>query len=72
MRPRTLYGWRLSDGRFCLSRLPPDQPQVPVHCYDSIPAAEEAAQERHRKPPRIIWSGSAAAEKYVQECQASR
>ncbi len=67
---RTLYGWRLNDGRFCLSRLPPDQPQVPLHTYPSLIEAEQAALVDHdghalRKPPNIVWSGSALAEKRI-------
>lgn len=62
MRPRTLYGWRLTDGRICLSRLPPDQPQLPIHTFDSVAEAQEAARTAYRKPPLVVWSGSALTE----------
>lgn len=62
MRPRTIYGWRLSDGRICLSRLPPDQPQLPIHVFDSVAEAAQAAKTAYRKPPMVVWSGSALAE----------
>ncbi len=62
MRPRTLYGWRLSDGRICLSRLPPDCPQLPIHVFDSVAEAHQAAQTAYRKPPVVVWSGSALTE----------
>ena len=57
---KTLYGWRATDGRYCLSRVAPDYPQTPQFLFGSIGEAERQAESERA---RVIWSGSAALEK---------
>ena len=57
---KTLYGWRIKDGRYCLSRVAPDYPQTPQYLFGSINEADRAAEA---KRAQVIWSGTAAIEK---------
>ena len=57
---KTLYGWRVRDGRYCLSRVAPDYPQTPQYLFGSIDEAERGAEAERAQ---VIWSGTAAVEK---------
>lgn len=68
MRRRILYGWLVeASGRYCVSKIPPDLPQLPIHLFDTIGAAEADAM---RRKSVVIWSGPALAEKTRQEAAA--
>lgn len=63
-RRHFLYGWRVGTGGYCLSKVPPDVPQLPVNQFDSIVAAEIDAIQRQYV---VIWTGPALTEKQLQE-----
>lgn len=63
-RKRVLYGWRIEGtAKYCLSRYPPDLPQLPVAQFASIDAAELTAETRKAV---VVWCGAARAEKQRQ------
>lgn len=59
MRRRVVYGWRVANG-YCVSKTPPDLPQLPRETYPSILIAEMALAKRRTD---VVWSGPALAEK---------
>lgn len=68
MPRRVLYGWLVeSSGRYCVSKIPPDLPQLPFHLFATIGAAEAEAT---RRKAIVVWSGPALAEKNRQEAAA--
>ncbi|HLH92071.1 MAG TPA: hypothetical protein VKX28_26865 [Xanthobacteraceae bacterium] len=56
---RTLFGWQVPGG-YCLSKVPPDLPQLPRDVHPTIDAAEGAAMKRKAV---VVWCGPALAEK---------
>lgn len=68
MRRRILYGWLVeASGRYCISKVPPDLPQIPFHLFETISAAETEAA---RRKSLVVWSGPALAEKNRQVAAA--
>jgi hypothetical protein len=57
---KTLYGWLLKPGQYCLGWKPPDSPAMPYTLFPSMMTAEAAATGRKAN---IIWCGAALAEK---------
>lgn len=61
---RILYGWRGPGGTgYCLSKIPPDVPLLPLDCHSTIDDAEKSADDRKAI---VIWCGSALLEKQRQ------
>lgn len=67
-RRRILYGWRHVGGSFCLSKIPPDVPLLPIDAHASIDDAEKSADDRKAV---VIWCGSALLEKQRQQSDGS-
>lgn len=65
---KTLYGWRTKDGRFSLSRIPPDVSLMPLNYYDNIPDAEFAAKQ---KRACVVWCGPALIDKQLLDASNS-